>query len=120
MDQEHTTFMHWERLLFRIYLSIVGFGFVILGVMYYVNDMIREISRAFSSIVVILIASTIIYFFVSLVRMIKYYISVRKNDETATIWRSVTTFLTSPIAFIFYYVLLFIMLLSTASCTYTG
>lgn len=120
MDQKQSKFMRWERLLWRIYVGIVGFGFIILGLIYYVNDMIREFAKAFSPVIVILFISTMVYFFVSLIRMIKYNISVKKNDETATIWRSVTTFLTSPIAFVFYYILLFIMLLSTASCTYTG
>lgn len=117
MEERSQKFMKWERLYFKIYLGIVGFGIVLLLVMFAFQDYIEALSQVIAEFVVVLLIAIVVYFFLSLIRILKYVISIRKSSDETTIWRSVTTFFTSPIATVLYYVIIFVMLLSTASCT---
>jgi hypothetical protein len=110
-------FMKYEIIYFRVYLFIVAFGLFMLSLVYAAQNSIEEVARGFLSVVYTFLIVTIIQFIISIIRIIKYLIRFKSQDEVVQIWRSVTIMLTSPVAFAIYLILTLAMSLSLASCS---
>jgi|LGVE01.1.fsa_nt_gb hypothetical protein len=117
MNKETERFNYFEKLLFRIHLGLIGSGFILFGLLYLLIDIIEQIGDIFVSIIVTALAAILISFFTSVIRIIRYFLKFKGQEGNIGIRRSIITMLTSPIAFIIYYIMLFILMLSMASCS---
>jgi len=120
MNDKQQKFNRYEYLIFRIHMSILGFGFVLLGLMFVFNSYIKEIANVVSSIVVVLFFSTFVSFFIAIGRIIRYLRHYKNVEGMVGIKRTVSVLLTSPISFGIYFIIMLGVSLALSSCTYNG
>jgi len=113
-------FQRTERILFRIYLSLAAWSGVMLAMLYLFSDWIAAAAEILSQTVLLLTTVVVGLFVTSIVRIILFIAKLRHLIEPPRIWRSVVTFFTAPVVATIYYVILLVLLLSMASCTYSG
>ncbi len=116
MNRQTERFNCFEKLLFRIHLGFLGFGFILFGLLYLLIDILEQIGDVFTSVILTALAVIMISFVTSVVRIIRYFLKFKGEEGNIGIKRSIITMLTSPIAFIIYYLVLFRVMLSMASC----
>lgn len=107
-------FMRFEHIFFRIQLSILGLGFFILGFFYFVIDKIKDVNDLIALVIYVGILYPILHLIISFVRIIKYLRVIRHDDGPSSIWRSALSFLFSPLTFVIFYIILFVLVF--ASC----
>jgi len=110
-------FNYYEKLLFKIHLGIVGFGMIMFILLMVFIDSLENVANEIAGFMYTIMFVEVIGFFVSIIRILKYLFSTAELKESRSIWRSVIIMLTSPIASGLYFLVMFVMLLSTASCT---
>ena len=115
MDEKVNKFHKFERIYFKIYLIIVGLSIVLIGMIYAMVDTISSIAEFALNIVMISLIYVVGVFFLSIVRTIKYFSSLKKKGGLG-IWRSITIMLTSPIVTAILFIIIFALSLSLASC----
>lgn len=110
-------FNKFEVIFFRIHLSISGFGLLVLGIAFAAMNSVESVARSLIGVVYTLLWVVIVNFIIGVIRLLKYFISFRKETETPTIWRTLVIIVTSPITLGIFFILTLIMSLSLASCT---
>lgn len=115
MEKENK-FMFFEKLFFRINMSLVGLSIVLVLVMFAFLDRVDYISDIIFNFITIFLLGSLANFFISVGRIIKYLIKYREYEDIS-IKRSVINLVTSPIAVALYWFILIIMALSMASCS---
>jgi|GEM_PF-3728813 hypothetical protein len=116
MKQEREV-TNWEQSFFRIYWLVILFQYGIVGLSLAFSNQLRDVGKQLGDILVWLLLAPFFAFVIALYRLLAYLFSWRKKVPKPRIWRSLVVFLTSPIAFFFYYIFLFALLLSLSSCT---
>lgn len=115
MDNKVTKdWMYFERLLSKITLIVFGLSFLLLGVILLLVEKIGAWAETIMYPIFGLWAASILIFFISAIRIIMFLFKKNKN-EGDTITKSVRNLLLSPIAFLVYYLLIFIVALSSCS-----
>lgn len=117
MDDKIVKFNKFEKLFFRINLGIFGLSIFIYFLYLWLIEQLGPITDLIMSVIFVGMISTVIIFFISVIRIIKYVVTHR-SGETSTIWRSILNIFLSPLSLIIFYILVFITALS--SCTYAG
>lgn len=120
MDEKQNRFNRFEKLLFRIHMGILSFGFILFAMLYVLNEYIREFAVILANVVVLLLTSTVVSFFIAIGRIVRYLRHFKHTEGMLGIKRTVIMLLTSPISFIVYFVIMLVLSLSMASCTYSG
>lgn len=110
-------FMMFEKLFFRIILSIFTLGVAIYFIFMAFLDKLGETAEMFITGFFLIWILIIAIFFISIGRILRFIITF-KTAEGVTIWRSVLSLFLSPVAFVLYYILIFVA--SISSCTYVG
>ena len=116
IEEQIQKFYKFEKLFFKIYLIVVAASFVMFGVVLAFSEHLTEFVDLFLSLTMIAWGYVTVVFFISIVRIVKYFQKI-KTIGGLGIWRSVTTFFTSPIMFGLLWLMVFIMALSMASCS---
>jgi|LGOV01.1.fsa_nt_gb hypothetical protein len=110
-------FNKYEKILFRIHMSVFAFGLFLLSLVFLAQNAIESIARTFLGVTYTLLYVVLISFAVSVVRLIKYLIVFRKSQDMVSIRRSVAVMFTSPIALGVYFIITLAMSLSLVSCS---
>lgn len=118
MKDEFTKFNYFEKLFFRIQLGLIGLGFITLGILFASIEILQSVADLIIFLILTMMSLVALNFIISVARIIKYLRRYTDNDNVIGIKRSVTIMLTSPIAFVLYYLILIILALSMASCSY--
>lgn len=117
MEDKVVKFNKFEIILFRIQMINLGFSAVFFGALMLLLSEYKETAQIFYGLVIFLMFASLVLFIIALVRIFKYFISLKALEGIISIWRSIVVLLTSPIAIIIYWLLLFILALSMASCS---
>ena len=112
-------FNYFEKIFFRINMINLGGSAFIAIIMYYLLENVDETGQLFGGFTAVMMVFSFILFVISFIRILKYIFKYRKLDNVLFIWRSIVGFFTSPVAFLIYFILMFVMALSMASCTPT-
>ena len=115
MKENINRFNYFEKILLRISLSLLGVGLFLFLMMFIFIDSISDSLSDFANIVVVLLLSSFLTFFISIFRILKYVLVVAKRKDESTIKRSIISFFTSPLAIFIYYIMLIVI--SFSSCT---
>lgn len=115
MSEKEKSFNYFEKFFLRVSLSLLGGGFILLGLMLLLADQLKDVSEILSGLLFILLISSYGIFILSIVRIFKYIFVVSKRDDGSTIRKSVISLFISPIAIIIYNIAVFMVALS--SCT---
>lgn len=108
-------FMHFEHLLFRIDLFILGVALFILTFFLALIEQIRDLESTFEFLFFFGMFLPAVKFVISIIRVLKYYFKIRHEEGRMSIWRSGLSLLISPLSFaIFWFIFI---LLAFASCT---
>lgn len=108
-------FQRFEKILLRYNLIVIGIGMLFLVLYQIAIEQLGVLADLFIAIFLVGLFSNIITFGLSIIRIFKYLLSIRKIEESSSIWRSVLTLFLSPFSFILYYFLIFIAALSSCS-----
>ena len=108
-------FNRYEKLFFRIELGVIaaGIGFYILFLAFI--EGLGGLADLFISIFLLGWIIIILNFFIAIIRMFKYGISIRKEEGPKSIWRSFLTIILSTPAFVLYYILIFVSAISSCA-----
>ena len=123
MDQpEYNTikaekFMRFELLLFKIDLLIFGIGIFILTFLVALVDKIKDVQDLFVFVVYFGMLLPAVKFLLSIIRILKYYFKIRQEDDRVSIWRSAVSLLISPLSFVIYYFIFFILVIASCSAS---
>ena len=117
MDNKPSKFARYEKIFFRINLSMFGLSvFLYLLYLWFIENLGPFVDYIMT---VIFIASItiIVIFFISVIRILKFIVKHR-SEENSSIWRSVLNIFLSPLSLIIFYILIFVTAIT--SCTYGG
>lgn len=120
MKDKRASFIQREKWIWRIHLGLSVGALVSIGLLYALQDLLREVAPWLSQVYLVLFLGSALLFLVSIVQLLTHLFRNRKWAAPPRIWRSVVTFFTSPVVSAIYYAVLFVLLLSMASCNYSG
>ena len=116
IDNEKTEkFNRYEKIFFRLELVVISLGVSLLLLFRAFVELIGNMADFFMSVFLLGWIFIILNFFISIIRVLKYLLVMRKVEGDKTIWRSVLTIIISPLAFILYYILIFVIVLASCS-----
>lgn len=101
-------FNKFEKIFFRIELSILGVGIFLFTLFSIAIEALGGIADILITVILFSWLAIIVNFIISLVRIFKYLFNVEKFKEETSIWRSVITLFLSPALFGFFYILIII------------
>ena len=113
--QKVEKFNHFETLLFKVTLGILGIAISLFIITLVVVTQIYSIPKLLIDITTTILMITIANFFLSIIRIFKYIIKISKLENNIGIMRSVISLLISPISAAILLVL--IILISLSGCT---
>jgi len=108
-------FMKFEKIFFRIELILIGIGLFFYAIFLMFLEGLASLADTWIQIFMLGWLLIIVNFAITIIRVLKYLISVRKLEGPKSIWRSMVVLLLSPIAFILYYILIFVAAISGCS-----
>ncbi len=108
-------FNYFEKLYFRITLGLIGLALLLFIFTMFVATKFDSIPKLLIDFTVVLLFVPAVNFFISIVRVFKYILSISRLDNNIGIVRSAFALLINPISFGILYILIIIMALS--SCT---
>lgn len=119
MDNQYVSpevekFMYFEKLFFKIQLTMFGIGMFLLFFLTAIVNQIRNVNQFFIFVFYFGMILPGVQLILSIVRIIKYIAKISKLEGEKSIWRSALSFVFSPLTFGIFY-LIFIILVF-ASC----
>lgn len=115
MEDNKNRFNYFERIFLKISLGLLGTSAALFILMFIFIDRVSDNASEISGVIIILLISSILSFFIAIIRIIKFMFVVSKRNDGSTITKSIITFFTSPIAIIIYYIIIFILAFSSCS-----
>lgn len=110
-------FNKFEKIFFKIHLIVFAIGLFLLSLLVFAENALESIAQAFLMVAYLLFYVVIADFIISVVRILKYLIVLRKSDSVVTIRNSVAIMFTSPIALGIYLIVMLAMSISLSSCS---
>jgi magnesium-transporting ATPase (P-type) len=120
MSNKRERFEKRETWMWRIHLGLAIGALFSVGLLVLIEDQLRDVAPWLSQIYVVVFFASLLVFVISVFQLLQHLFRNRKWPEPPRIWRSVVTLFTSPVVSLTYYVVLFVLLLSMASCEYSG
>ena len=117
MNSESKRFNYFEKLIFRIYLGIVGMAFVLMSLLFTSIETLQAASDLISAFFAAAMMTLIVGFVTSIIRIFKYFRNYRDDEDVIGVKRSVSILLSSPIVLAVYMFMLLMLGLSMASCS---
>ena len=108
-------FMHFEYLLFRVQLTILGIGIFFLTSFMFVVERIKNVNDVFVFVVWVGMVTPAVILLINLIRMIKFFLVIRHEEGQSSIWRSALSLLISPLSIGIYYLIFFILMIASCS-----
>lgn len=105
-------FNKFEKIFFRIEIVILIIGILFLTLFKGLTDQIGAIADTWITVFFAGWFLIVANFFTTVVRIFIYLFNIRKLEGKKSIWRSILVLLLSPIAFMLYYLLIFITAIS--------
>ena len=106
-------FNRFEKIFFRIDIVIIGVAIFFLVLFDIALESLAGLVDVLMLIFLSGLVGSVVSFFISIIRILKYLFNIRKIQEASSIWRSILIIFLSPIAFILYYLLIFVVVLSS-------
>lgn len=106
-------FNKFEKIFFKIELVIVFMGIGFFALFSAFIEKLGGFADLFISIFLLSLMVVVLNFVFAFTRIIKFLVFIRKEEGPKTIWRSFLTLLLSPLAFILYYMLIFLSAFSS-------
>ena len=106
-------FNKFEKIFFRIDIVIIGVAIFFLVLFDIALESLAGLVDVLMLIFLSGLVGSVVSFFISIIRILKYLFNIRKIQEASSIWRSILIIFLSPIAFILYYLLIFVVVLSS-------
>lgn len=113
-DNKQKNWMYYEKLFAKITLWLLGLSFVFLALTIVFQDQVEKFIDVIMIPILIFYAGSIVIFFLSIIRIIKYSAS-RTKQVGDTVTKSVLNLLLSPITFLIANILLFMVAISSCS-----
>ncbi len=107
-------FMKYEKIILRLQLIILGSGIFIYLTFLAFLERLKNVNDLFVFVVWVGMILPMLLLVVSVIRILKYFISVIHLDEESSIWRSALSFVFSPLNIVIFYILFIILVF--ASC----
>ena len=117
MEDKVKKFNKFENIFFKIHIGLFLFGLFLLSLLYLAQNALETISQIFLSFVVTGLYAIILNFFIGLIRLLKYLFGFKDTTEVPSIKRTIILLLSSPIVVALYFIMVFVMSLSMASCS---
>jgi len=113
--QKVKKFNHFEKLLFKVTLGILGIAISLFIITLVVVTQIYSIPKLLIDLTTSILMIAIANFFLSMVRIFKYLIKISKLENNIGIMRSIISLLISPISAAL--LLILIIMMSLSGCT---
>ena len=117
MDNQTSKFERYEKLFFRINLSMFGLSVFLYFLYLWFIEHLGPFVDHIMTVIIFASIAIIVIFFISIIRILKF-IMKHRSEENSSIWRSVINIFLSPLSLIIFYILMFVT--AMASCTYGG